>query len=91
MTILSDGVCFQQFTTERVGGVEIESPCRMTIASLRQPTLISEPPARREFTIAIVTVYAIIVTLLAGELISRVGDTESKSLAPHSRLRTFDV
>jgi hypothetical protein len=80
MTILSDGVCFQQFTTDRVGGVEIESPCRMTIA-----------PARREFTIAIVTVYAIIVTLLAGELISRVGDTESKSLAPHSRLRTFDV
>ena len=63
----------------------------MTIASLRRSSFTNEPPARREFTIAVVTLYAIIVTLLAGELINRVGDTETKSTTPHSGFRTYDV
>jgi putative exporter of polyketide antibiotics len=61
----------------------------MTPWSLHTKKLDTEAPARREFMIAIVTIYAIVVSILACELVSRVHATETKS--SYSRLRTHDV
>ena len=54
--------------------------------------LDSEPPARREFGIAVVTIYAIIIAILTFEVVNQVRITETQTTSPYySRLRTHNV
>jgi hypothetical protein len=54
--------------------------------------LDSEPPARRELGIAVVTIYAIVVAILTCEIVNQVRSTETQTTSPYnSRLRTHNV
>ena len=58
----------------------------------RRIKLDSEPPARREFSIAVVTIYAIVIAILACEVVNQVRTTETQTTSPYnSRLRTHNV
>jgi hypothetical protein len=81
---------FQGFVAPTATGAGIESSALMT-TFFRRLKLDSEPPARREFTIAIVTLYAIVVTILAGELVERMHADETETKSTYGRLRTQDV
>ena len=62
----------------------------MTPSSLRPRKLDNDAPGRHEMMIAVVTIYAIVVSILACELVTRVHDqTETKST--YSRYRTHNV
>jgi len=62
----------------------------MTPSSLRPGKLDSDAPGRHEMTIALVTIYAVVVSILACELVTRVQDqVETKST--YSRVRTHNV
>ncbi len=62
----------------------------MTPSSLRPRKLNRDAPGRHEMMIAVVTIYAIVVSILACELVTRVQDhTETKST--YSRYRTHNV
>ena len=50
-----------------------------------------EAPVRREMMIALVTIYAIVVSILACELVTRVHDTETETKSSYSRQRTRNV
>jgi hypothetical protein len=83
-------LCFQGFAAQRVRAQELNRPPVMT-TFFRRLKLNSEPPARREFTIAVVTLYAIVVTILAGELVERMHSDETETKSTYGRLRTQDV
>jgi hypothetical protein len=54
--------------------------------------LDSEPPARRELSIAVVTIYAIIVAILTCEVVNQIRNPETQTTSPYnSRLRTHNV
>lgn len=53
--------------------------------------LDNEAPVRREMTIALVTIYVIVVSVLACELVTRVQDNKPGTQSTYSRLRTHDV
>jgi len=58
----------------------------------RRIKLDSEPPARREFGIAVVTIYAIIIAILTCEVVNQVRITETQNASPYnSRLRSHNV
>ena len=58
----------------------------------RRLKLDSEPPARREFTIAVATIYAIVVAILMCEVVNQVRTTETQTTSPYnSRQRTHNV
>jgi hypothetical protein len=62
----------------------------MTLWSLRPRKPDTNAPGRHEMMIAIVTVYVIVVSILACELVTRVQDhKETKST--YSRYRTHNV
>ena len=62
----------------------------MTLSSLRPRKLDADAPGRHEMMIAVVTTFAIVVSILACELVTRVYDhTETKSTV--SRYRTHNV
>ena len=65
----------------------------MTTSSLRQLALNSEPPSRKEYSIAIVTLYAVLFSLLAYKAIEYLHSTDMESWAPssHSNSRTYNV
>jgi hypothetical protein len=53
--------------------------------------LDNEAPVRREMAIALVTIYVIVVSILACELVTRVHDSNTETKSTYSRLRTHDV
>ena len=54
--------------------------------------LDSEPPARRELRIAVITIYAIVVAILTCEVVNQVRSTGTQTTTPYnSRLRTHNV
>jgi hypothetical protein len=58
----------------------------------RRIKLDSEPPARREFGIAVVTIYLIVVAILTCEVVNQVRNPETQTTSPYnSRLRTHNV
>ena len=58
----------------------------------RRIKLDSEPPARREFGIAVVTIYAIVVAILMCEVVNQVRISETQTTSPYnSRLRSHNV
>jgi hypothetical protein len=62
----------------------------MTPWSLRSRKLDTDAPGRHEMLIAVVTTFAIVVSILACELVTRVQDhQETKST--YSRYRTHNV
>jgi len=62
----------------------------MTPSSLRPRKLATDAPGRHEMMIAVVTIYVIVVSILACELVTRVQDhMETKST--YSRYRTHNV
>ena len=65
----------------------------MTASSLRRRlTQDSEQPSRKELTIALAGLSAILAAILAVEVAERVRDTETNSTIPYSRLlSTHDV
>ncbi len=91
ITILIGGPFFGGFTPSPRRARDLNSGPAMTISLFRRLGIDSEPPRRREFAVALVTVYAIVVTILAIELVERFRDTEIKDTTTYSRLRSFDV
>ena len=72
-------------------GAGFESYCRVT-GSFRRLAQDSEQPSRLELSIAVIALYAIVVGVLAGEVLELVHDAETNTPAPYSRsLRTHDV
>jgi len=65
----------------------------MTTSSLRQLALNSEPPSRRELSIALVTLYAIVFALLACKAADylRGNDVETSTPSSHTDSRTRHV
>ena len=57
----------------------------------RLKKLDNDVPVRREMTIALVTIYVIVVSVLACELVTRVQDNNTETKSTYSRLRTHDV
>ena len=53
--------------------------------------LDSEAPVRREMMIALVTIYVVVVSILAGELVTRVQDNNTEMKTSYSRQRTHNV
>jgi hypothetical protein len=62
----------------------------MTTSSLRQLALNSEPPSRRELSIAFVTLCAILIALLGCKAVDYLHDTNMETSTPSSQssLRT---
>ena len=56
----------------------------MTTSSLRQLALNSEPPSRRELSIAIVTLYAVLLAVLAGKAVDYLRSTDMETSTPSS-------
>jgi len=56
----------------------------MTTSSLRQLALNSEPPSRRELSIAIVTLYAVLFAALAGKAVDYLRSTYMETSTPSS-------
>lgn len=56
----------------------------MTTSSLRQLALNSEPPSRRELSIAILTLYAVVFAVLAGRAVDYFRGTNMETWAPSS-------
>ena len=63
----------------------------MTPSSHRPVKLDHEAPARREFMIALVTIYVIVVSVLACELVTRFQDHNTETKSTYSRLRTHNA
>ena len=57
----------------------------MTTSSLRQLALNSEPPSRRELSIAIVTLYVVVFAVLVSKALNYLQDTNMESWAPSSQ------
>jgi len=56
----------------------------MTTSSLHQLAVTSEPPSRRELSIAIVTLYLVVLAVLAGKAVDYFGGTNMETWAPSS-------
>jgi hypothetical protein len=57
----------------------------MTTSSLRQLALESEPPTRREISIVIWTLYAVLIAMLAGRAVDYLRSSDMESWAPSSQ------
>ena len=56
----------------------------MTTSSLRQLALDSEPPSRRELSIALLTLYVVVFAVLACRAVDYFRDTDMESWTPSS-------
>ena len=59
-------------------------PRPMTTSSLRQLALESQPPSRRELSIAIVALYIVVLAVLAGKAVDYFESTNMETWAPAS-------
>jgi hypothetical protein len=57
----------------------------MTTSSLRQLVLDSEPPSRRELSIAIVTLYVVVFAVLACKAVPYLRGTDMETSTPSSQ------
>jgi hypothetical protein len=57
----------------------------------RLQKLDNEAPVRREMMIVLATIYVIVVSILACELVTRVHDNNTETKSTYSRLRTYNV
>jgi hypothetical protein len=57
----------------------------MATSFLRQVALNSEPPSRRELSIAILTIYAVLLAVLAGKAVEHFRGTNMETWAPSSQ------
>jgi hypothetical protein len=72
-------------------GPELELFPGMATFFRRRLAATNDPPGTCEFSIALITVYAIVIAVLTCELVTRVGNDETKSVTPYTKLKTYNA